>query len=198
MKKLMSSFIFRLTIAVTAVFLMGVIFMLVTNANDITGKFVRFHITGNSDSRADQLMKMKVREKIFESLDLSGINSREEAISFFESKRDEIEETANNALLENNFSYKARVMVGKRSFPIREYSGFTLPSGVYDAVSIELGRAEGKNFFCVMYPGLCIIDGVSEKNETAALTDREIKTITDDKVIIKFKIAEIFNKIIQK
>ena len=193
----------RVIIASMAMFLMGFIFTIVTSADDITHKFVRFHIIGNSDSAADQSVKMKVREEIFKGLDLSEIKSRDEALSFFESKRFKMEEIANKTLSENGFPYKAAVKIGEKSFPIREYTGFTLPSGTYDAVSIELGDAGGKNFFCVMYPGLCIIEGVSETKSppealNSALSEKEIKTITGENVVIKFKIAEIINKIRQK
>ena len=198
MKKITDNIIFRLIIASTAVFLIGAIFTLVTNADEVTDKFVRFHIIGNSDSKADQEIKMKVREEIFINLDLSGIKSKEEAITFFEAEKDSLEEIADKTLEANGFIYKANVKVGRKNFPIREYTSFALPSGTYDAVSIELGEAKGKNFFCVMYPGLCIIDGISEKNDTSVLSDKEINTITGDNVVIKFKIAEIFNKIIQK
>ena len=198
MKKLMNNLFFRLITASIMIFLLGVIFTLVTNADEITSNFVRFHIIGNSDSKSDQEIKMKVREEIFNKLDFSGINSKEDALTFFDSSKEKIEEIANDTLTMNNFPYKANVKLGKKSFPIREYPGFTLPSGVYDAVSIELGEAAGKNFFCVMYPGLCVIDGVTEKSDIGLLSEKEKSTITGDNLVIKFKIAEIFNKIRQK
>ena len=197
----MKKFFVRLTIASITIFLMGAISAIVANTDDITDKFVRFHIIGNSDSTEDQSVKMKVREEIFKSLNLKGINSKEAALSFFSKNQSKIEETANKTLEENGFPYRAKVKIGERKFPIREYTDFSLPSGTYQAVSIELGEAMGQNFFCVMYPGLCIIEGVSENNTeilNSTFSDREIKTITGENVVIKFKIAEIFNKIRQK
>ena len=77
-----------------------------------------------------------------------------------------------------------------------------LPAGIYDTVSVNLGRAKGENFFCVMYPSLCMINSIIEKTDEcpellgSVLTDKETKIVTDvsDKTVVKFKIAEMISK----
>jgi stage II sporulation protein R len=204
MKNLLNNTVTRTALACALVLLAGLFYGTVRGANEITQKFVRFHIIGNSDGAADQEVKMKVRTKIFETADLSGINSKEATLSYFIRNKDKIEDAANAALKESGFSYAAKVNVEKKPFPIREYADFTLPGGIYDAVSVELGEAKGKNFFCVMYPGLCKLDSVTETTPenieklNSVLTEKEAAAVTGNKAAVKFKLAEVFNKIIGK
>ncbi len=189
--------------AVLIVFLVGTLLGMVSEAKAISQKFVRFHIVANSNSQEDQDVKMKVRETIFSELDLSQITSKEEAINFFKNHQKAIEEIANRVLLENGFSYQARVTVSQKEFPVRRYSDFVLPAGSYDAVSITLGEGIGENFFCVMYPSLCRIEGVTESSHSNAeilnhvLTEQECSAITgnEKQIVCKFKIVEWFEKL---
>lgn len=190
-------------IAVAAVFLVGTLLGMVAEAKTISQKFVRFHIVANSNSVADQNVKMKVREAIFSELDFSQITSKEEALEFFKEHQYEISDLSNRVLRENGFSYQAKVTVSKKEFPVRQYSDFVLPAGNYDAVSIILGEGAGENFFCVMYPSLCKIEGVTEKTDSNAeilncvLTEQEISAITgnEKQIVCKFKIVEWFEKL---
>ena len=200
-KKLLDNTAIRVIIACAVIFLAGIIYSITSNANEITQKFVRFHIIANSDDEKDQTVKMKIREEIFKELNLTELNSKQKAIDYFTANKPKIEDIADNILKADGFDYKSNVKVGKKQFPVRTYNDFTLPSGVYDAVSIELGEAKGANFFCVMYPSLCLINGISENSDenikilNNTLTEEEAKVITGDNVVIKFKIAEIFNSI---
>ncbi len=193
-------------IAVVMVFLIGTLLGTVSHAKEqadnISKNFVRFHIVANSNSDADQSVKMKVREAIFENMDFSRISSKEEALLYFKKHREEIKQIADRVLLENGFSYDSYVSVGKKEFPVREYSDFVLPWGTYDAVSVTLGEGKGENFFCVMYPSLCRIDGITEITESDRLvlhhilTEQEADLITGNKkeTIFKFKILELWEK----
>ena len=193
--------------AVLTVFLIGTLLGMVSEAKEqtdkISEKFVRFHIVANSNSREDQTVKMKVREAIFSELDFSHISSKEEAISYFTKHQEDIEWIANRVLLETGFSYAANVTIGKREFPVREYSDFVLPAGTYDAISVTLGSGEGENFFCVMYPSLCKIEGVTESTDSdyrvlnSVLSEEETSAITGNKqqIVYKFKLIEILEYI---
>ena len=191
----------RLLLGIFTTFFIGNVLGIVTQANEIPKEFVRFHIIANSDSQADQNIKWNVREAIFNSLDLSEITSKESALEYFRSHCDEIETIANKTLQENNAPYTAQVSVEKREFPLREYSDFVLPKGVYDSVCISLGSGEGQNFFCVMYPSLCMIEGVTQSSRSnldvigSVLTEEQASAITGNKkqIVCKFKIAELFD-----
>lgn len=175
----------------------------IANAGEITNEFVRFHIVANSDDKEDQAVKWKVREKIFSCLDLSNINSKESALVYFHEHQAEIEEIANVVLRENHLPYNCKVTVGKKNFPVREYTGFVLPAGIYDAICVTLGQGNGENFFCVMYPSLCALEGITEQTSNQqevinhVLSDKEAAFITGNKkqLVCKFKILEFFDQI---
>lgn len=184
-------------------FLCGNLLGTASDAKEISNQFVRFHIIANSNSAEDQSIKWKVREQIFSHFDLSGITSKEKALQYFQEHREEIENLANRILSDSGYSYQCCVTVEQREFPVREYSDFVLPAGVYDSVCVTLGQGKGENFFCVMYPSLCMIEGVTEKTDSNAqilnsvLTEKEAAFITGNKkqIVCKFKIVELLEKI---
>ena len=183
--------------------LIGNLMGTIANAGEIKNEFVRFHIVANSNDERDQAVKWKVREEIFSRLDFSVITSKEEALYYFYQHQSEIEEIANEVLGENNMPYGCSVTVEKKTFPVREYTGFVLPAGTYDAISVTLGHGKGENFFCVMYPSLCALEGITE--ETSAqqeiihhvFSDKKAAFITGNKkqLVYKFKILEIIEYI---
>lgn len=173
------------------------------NAGEIKNEFVRFHIIANSNDENDQTVKWEIRNKIFSQLDLSGITSKEMALVYFNEHQTEIEEIANEVLAANNMPYRCKVTVGKKAFPVREYTGFVLPAGIYDAISVTLGEGNGENFFCVMYPSLCALEGVTEQTNAQqeilhhVLSEKEAAFITGNKkqLVCKFKILEFFESV---
>ncbi len=172
------------------------------SVENINSSIVRFHIRANSNSEFDQDIKMAARQYFFESFSLESADNKAEVLLYFSENESKIEEAVNGFLKKQNVSYKCNVKVGKELFPIRKYSDFTLPAGVYDSVIITLGKGDGDNFFCVMYPSVCILDGITQSTDEKlkllddVLTDEEIKLISSDseKTVVKFKIIEIFNK----
>lgn len=185
------------------IFLLGNIIGIKAQTDGIADKLVRFHIVADSDSIGAQNVKWEVRKKIFERLKMPEFKSKEEALSYFKSEKENIEKTAEETLLKNGCNYGCKVYIGKKYFPVRKYKTFTLPSGIYDTVSIALGSAEGRNFFCIMYPSVCAVSSISEETDESpsllgsVLTDSEVDAVskTGGKTVVKFKIAEIFGKI---
>ena len=172
------------------------------SVENINNSIVRFHIRANSNTELDQDIKMAAREYFFENFPLKNVKNKEEALLYFSENGRKIEELLNAFLQEQNVSYKCNVKIKKEMFPVREYNDFTLPAGIYDALVITLGKGGGDNFFCVMYPSICMLDGVTQTTDeklnllAGVLTDEEIKLIASDseKTLIKFKIIEIFDK----
>ena len=107
--------------------------------------------------------------------------------------------TANNVLSENNFDYTATVTLTEEYYPRRSYEGFTLPAGTYTSLKIELGKAEGKNWWCVLFPQVCI--GSAKPQEALAevgFTANQIRLLTEQEeteYVVKFKIVEILEGI---
>ena len=179
------------------VFFLGSAIGIKAQTDDLPQKIVRFHIVADSNSKEAQAVKWEIRKAIFEN-----IASKEDALSYFKNEKETIRKIADDILKKNGFSYRSNVYIGKKQFPVRVYNSFVLPAGIYDTVSINLGRAEGENFFCVMYPSLCMINSISEKTDEcpellgSVLNEKETQLITDtsEKTVIKFKIVEIVSK----
>ena len=112
----------------------------------------------NSDSQEDQALKLLVRDRILEETAeiFSGSASRDEAILAAQEALPRILDTARQAIREEGFSYSVSGKVERVYFNTRQYDSAILPAGVYDAVQIRIGKAEGKNWWCVLFPPLCV------------------------------------------
>lgn len=125
---------------------------------DITQTVFRLHILANSDSEEDQSLKLKVRDAVLEeNSDIFGdCKSAEEAASEARKHMDEIKASAERVLAENGAGYGAECGIAKMRFDDRVYEDMTMPAGEYLALRVTLGEAEGKNWWCVMFPPLCL------------------------------------------
>lgn len=167
---------------------------------------VRLHILANSDSEEDQQVKLKVRDALLNkntSLLTQGVNS-ENAKTYFENSRDELLKTANGVLEENGFNYKADIVLCEEIYPTREYGELTFPAGEYTSVKVILGEGNGHNWWCVMFPPLCV---PAAKGEIKANEDNLSDYITEngehivssgEKYKVKFKILEWYEVLSSK
>lgn len=121
---------------------------------------LRFHVRANSDSTEDQELKMAVKEDVVTMLKpyLTDCNSVAESKRVILSKLNDIYETAINTITEQGYDYDVRVYVTQEEFPAKTYGDITFPQGKYQALRIDIGFAQGQNWWCVMYPPLCFID----------------------------------------
>lgn len=170
---------------------------------DLQDNLVRLHIIANSDSGVDQTVKLRVRDAVLSQMRGETQNkSRSEIINSL----DEIEETANRVLEENCFDYTASAVYGKFYFPKKEYRGMTLPAGEYYGVRIVLGNGNGHNWWCVMYPPLCVSENEAGLDQQASellqnsLNHQtyDIVTKSDKKVVVKFKTVELVQELKEK
>lgn len=165
---------------------------------EIPNDVFRFHILANSDSEEDQALKLKVRDKVLEKTKIlfDTANSKSDAEEFVKANLETIEEIAQNEVYKNGYNYTVKAEVVNMHFDTRYYESYTLPSGMYDALRITIGNAKGHNWWCVMYPSICI-STVDEGKDRAknALSADEYSVVTDDKVEYKFFIVELFQKI---
>ena len=133
------------------------------NANSI----FRLHIIANSNSAEDQAVKLEVRDAVLEyeaeNLDaVSAAKTREELMTHGA----ELLEIIEGVLRSNGFDYGAQMLVGTFPFPDREYNGVLYPAGDYDAFRVILGDGAGENWWCVMFPPLCILKSDNGKIDT--------------------------------
>ena len=167
-------------------------------SNDISTKVLRMHVLANSNSINDQRLKIAVKNNILKSTQelFTDCDNLDESLGIAQSNTELIKASAQEVIKKYNKNYDVKVYVDNEFFDVREYKDFTLPSGNYNTVKIVIGEGKGKNWWCVMYPAVCI--SACSDDFDKALTKEEKKLITSKKYIPKFKILEIINKIKNK
>ena len=143
-----------------SLFLLSIIFVTVIasiNQNSGSVEYLRIHIRANSNSQEDQQVKYLVKEAVVEYLTpfIANCYDKDSAIQVINEQKSSLEEVANLTLRENGFNYASKVVVRNELFPTRVYEDFTLEEGFYDALIVNLGKAQGDNWWCVVYPPLC-------------------------------------------
>ena len=198
MKKLLSFLLSLILILVCAAFIAK---QALEEEMEIYEKTLRLHIPANSDSAEDQAVKLLVRDAIIEYLrePLATCQNRDEAIAKVQSLTTQITLKANEVLKSNNKSYSAKVSVVNEYYPEKAYDGLTLPAGEYASLKIELGEADGQNWWCVLFPQVCV--GTAKPEETLAqvgFTPNQIRVLTDHEdyqYVVKFKLLEVIESI---
>ena len=116
---------------------------------------IRLHVIANSDSKEDQELKLKVREEILKLME--GQENIQDARSYINDNIDRIEAVSEEVIKENGYDYPARAKLSVTFIPQKSYEDLTLPAGNYEALNITLGRGDGHNWWCVIFPQLCLI-----------------------------------------
>ncbi len=164
---------------------------------DIQKDVFRLHILANSDTQQDQTLKLKVRDGILDyTAELfKNCQSREQAIETAEKNLDSIKAKCQALIIENGFDYGVEVYTTKMDFNTRVYKNFTLPAGKYEALRIVIGSGQGHNWWCMIYPALCIPCAQKEQPESS-LDSSEMDVISNsEQYEIKFRLVEIFENI---
>ena len=157
----------------------------------------RLHILANSDEEYDQQLKLKVRDAVLEKGQEIFLNcsSLDEIITTCEDNIDLFSDVAQKCITDNGYDYGVNIYVDKEWFNTREYEEITLPSGIYNALKIEIGDAEGHNWWCVMFPAICL-SAVSDSEINEILDEEEVDLInSNQKYDIRIKIVEIYERI---
>ena len=172
------------------------------NCDGIRNRVLRLHILANSNDALDQEVKLKVRDAILEEGKsiFDGSVQVETAEEKLKAEIPRLEAVANRVLAENGFSYQSKISVGKSFFTTRTYDNkATLPAGTYTAVRVLLGEAKGKNWWCVMFPPMCLPSVQNEVTLEDVLEEEEGKIVeSSPKFEVRFKIVEVFEKILEK
>lgn len=156
----------------------------------IAKNVLRLHVIANSNSDSDQELKIKVRDSILSELQngLADITTAAQAKQYVASKFQNIKNTADYTIRQNNYSYSTKVFIQNRYFPTKTYGDLTFPAGYYDALCIEIGKADGHNWWCVLFPSLCFEDATtatvpenSKEKLKNVLTKEEYSTLNRPK-----------------
>lgn len=162
---------------------------------------VRLHILANSDSDEDQTVKLLVRDALLQSGEklFSGLVTKEDAARVIEEEKESLQRTADKVLKENGFDYTSYIYLSEEYFATREYENFTMPAGKYLAVRVILGEGSGHNWWCVMYPPLCIPAACEKTDIDAVLGKNGARLIeSSPKYEMRFKVVELYEKLRNK
>lgn len=178
-------------------------------SSNLSDSVFRLHIIANSDSSADQELKLKVRDKIIEYMNTLTSNSsdKKDVISIVNNHLDSFKEIALNTIKGNGYNYDVNIEIGNFHFPTKSYGDISFPAGNYNALKIEIGDAIGQNWWCVLFPPLCFVNSSTgvvpddSKNtlkeninsESYEIISEGNKSNNTSDIKIKFKIIEFFN-----
>ncbi len=162
---------------------------------------IRLHILANSDEAYDQDMKYRVRDKVVQAVREEFANSRslEESRMILLNKLNVLEDLAEQELRELGCTADVKAYYGEYSFPVRYYRTFSLPAGRYEAVRLVIGEGQGANWWCVLFPPLCFVDGQTsvegEEEEVSQKIEEALNVGKEVKIKPALKVVELWEKI---
>lgn len=168
----------------------------------IYDEVLRLHVIANSDSEVDQELKLLVRDAILEETQkiLKNAKSREEAEKIISENSALLENIALETVRKNQFDYSVTLELGREKYPTKNYESCAFPSGEYLSLRIKIGEASGENWWCVLFPPLCLSAATDKDVFTSVgITDSQYQIITETdnpKYKIRFKLLESFEQLI--
>ena len=166
---------------------------------------VRLHVLANSDTEEDQKLKLKVRDAILSYVSPLVIDcpTRERAIAVLSEELESIEKIAEEVVLKEGYDHSVDVTLTLEEYPTRNYEAMSFPSGEYVSLRVLIGEAEGQNWWCVLFPPLCLSAASDQiKNEEAfiavGLNSDQYKIITENdegKYYLRFKLLEVIEEL---
>ncbi len=171
------------------------------DVEEIRENVLRLHILANSDSDEDQQLKLKVRDRLLEvgGEIFENTGSKEEMISLAENNVERLTAAAKEVINENGYDYDVRIEIGETKFDERVYNEVTMPAGIYTAVNVYIGEAAGHNWWCVMFPPMCLPAAEESEELDDVLSDEQLDIVeNNEKYEIRLKALEIFDSIKEK
>lgn len=199
-------FITVLSLLVLFVFVSALSYVSAVSSN-ISNSVFRLHVIANSDSTEDQNLKYIVRDELIKYMNEISQNctTKQEIINLAQKNISNFESIAKKTIQQNGYDYNVSVEIGNFDFPTKSYGDITLPAGNYDSLRVKIGKAEGQNWWCVMFPPLCFVDvtsGIvpeeSKKEMKEAMPEEEYSLISEtdnSEISFKFKLIEFFENI---
>ena len=194
MKKLLKR-MFLCFLAVCVVYLGA----LIADREKLKSELVRLHVVAASDSAEDQAIKLRVRDAVLESLQdaLSDVTDPRQARAYIEANLPKIEKVANQVLAAAGCGDVATVKLQAEEFTARVYDTFSLPAGIYDALRITIGAGQGRNWWCVVFPSLCLPatgEGFEAVAAGAGFSDTLTGTLTEE-YEVRFLLLDLLGQV---
>ena len=165
----------------------------------LASQVIRLHVLANSDSEEDQALKLEVRDRVLETTSdlLAGETEPQAAAILLNQHLEDIAQTAAQEISAQGHDDRVEVRLEQAWFPTRQYQGISLPAGNYLALRVLIGAAEGHNWWCVVFPNLCL-PAVSERAlETSTLTPGQISLLQEEETsyVFRFKALELWQSL---
>ena len=194
---------FYVAIVILLVTMMALSFLPVHGEREVYDTVVRLHVLANSDSEADQALKLKVRDGVLEAAApyVGGCKTQAEAVEALTAHLTELEAAASAVISSEGYDYPVTVLLGEEDYPTRTYESCAFPAGTYVSLRVLIGEAEGQNWWCCLFPPLCLSAATAMNeadNEDAfiqvGLTKDQYGIITETgktKYKVRFKLLEV-------
>jgi len=192
---------FYVAIVILLIAMMAMSFLPVHGEREVYDTVVRLHVLANSDSEEDQALKLTVRDAVLEAAApcLEGCTTQAEAIQSLTPHLSDLEAVAADTVATEGYDYPVTVLLGEEDYPTRVYESCAFPAGTYVSLRVCIGEAEGQNWWCCLFPPLCLTAATAETdNEDAfiqvGLTKDQYGIITETektKYKVRFKILEV-------
>ena len=193
----------RLSIAIVTLLigLMALSFLPVHGEEKIYDTVVRLHVLANSDSEEDQALKLRVRNAVLDATSplVKDCTSQEEAVEILSAHIPDLESAAAKVIAAEGYDYPVTVLLGEEDYPTRTYESCAFPAGTYVSLRVLIGSGEGQNWWCCLFPPLCLSAAAAKQdNEDAfiqvGLTKDQYGIITETgktKYKVRFKLLEV-------
>ena len=184
--------------------------------DEVKNALIRFHVIANSDNDEDQQLKLKVKNRVIDYLYpyLSNSSSLDNSREIIKDNMDEVKRISKDVIKEEGYDYDVNLQLSRENFPDKSYGNIVLPQGNYEAFRIIIGKGEGRNWWCVMFPPLCFVDeskaeveydkveeniNNQQKDQLEILNkDKNSSDIgSDDNIQIKFKFIEYIQNLLK-
>ena len=192
---------FYVAIVILLIAMMAMSFLPVHGEREVYDTVVRLHVLANSDSEEDQALKLEVRDAVLEAAApyLEGCTTQAEAIQSLTPHLSDLEAVAAETVATEGYDYPVTVLLGEEDYPTRVYESCAFPAGTYVSLRVCIGEAEGQNWWCCLFPPLCLTAATAETNNEDAfiqvgLTKDQYGIITETektKYKVRFKILEV-------
>ena len=170
----------------------------------IAEKILRFHVRANSDSSADQALKLKVRDAVgsYMQQELSDTTCLAECKTIVQQNLPQIIRTAEQVIAQEGYDYPVKAQVETVAFPKRTYGDYTFPAGDYQSLNVIIGAGNGRNWWCVMYPNMCfhgsvyeVVDDDAKRSLQQVLSEDEYDAVLKSRNYkIRFKYLDFLNR----
>ena len=177
---------------VTAIVLGVFAWGIVTDSRELREGLLRLHVVGASDSAEDQEVKLLVRDAVLASLEdgLQDLTDVDAAVDYVARMLPKVEAAANRCLAAAGFSDTVAVSLTEEAFPTKDYDNFSLPAGVYRALRVVIGEGEGRNWWCVVFPQLCMAGEDFVETASVAGLSPELTGTLEGEYEIRFWVLE--------